>query len=97
MIWFWIAAGLLTLAALIALLRPLIRPPRPAAQDEEPVAALYRRQLAAIDDELAQGRLASGQAAAARTEITRRMLAAAERETAAAAPAESAEIGRAHV
>jgi cytochrome c-type biogenesis protein CcmH len=87
MIWFWIVAGLLTLAALATLLRPLIRQPRPGAEDGEPVAALYRRQLGAIDDELAQGRLSPEQAAAVRTEITRRMLATAEREGAASAPA----------
>ncbi|MGH7030721.1 MAG: c-type cytochrome biogenesis protein CcmI, partial [Stellaceae bacterium] len=62
MIWFWIIAGLLTLAALATVLRPLVRPPRPAAENEEPVAALYRRQLAAIDLELAQGRLPPEQA-----------------------------------
>jgi cytochrome c-type biogenesis protein CcmH len=90
MIWFWIAAGLLTLAALATLLRPLIRQKRPGAEEEEPVTALYRRQLAAIDDELAQGRLLPEQAAAARTETTRRMLAAAEREDSASAPAGSA-------
>lgn len=83
MIWFWIAAGCLTVAALVPLLRPLVRPPRPGAQIEEPVAALYRRQLAAIEVELAQGRLVPEQAAMARTETTRHMLAAAERETAA--------------
>ncbi len=87
MIWFWIVAGLLTLAALATLLRPLVRLPRPGDGDEEPLAALFRRQLAAIDDELAQGRLMPDQAAAARAEITRRMLAAADRETAASAPA----------
>jgi cytochrome c-type biogenesis protein CcmH len=91
MIWFWIVCGLLTLAVLAPLLLPLIRGHRPGAEDEEPVTALYRRQLAAIDDELAQRRLAPGQAAAARTEITRRMLAAAEREHAAStASAETA-------
>jgi cytochrome c-type biogenesis protein CcmH len=41
---------------------------------------MFRRQLADIDRELAQGRLASDEAAATRTEITRRMLAAADRE-----------------
>ncbi len=86
MIWFWIVAGCLTVAALVPLLRPLVRAPRPGAQVEEPVAALYRRQLAAIEVELAQGRLVPEQAATARTEITRHMLAAAERETAARAP-----------
>jgi cytochrome c-type biogenesis protein CcmH len=86
---FWIVAGLLTLAALVTLLRPLIRQRQPGAEDGEPVSALYRRQLAAIDDELAQARLTSEQAAAARTEITRRMLAAAERAGTAPALATS--------
>ncbi len=91
MIWFWIVAGCLTVAALAALLRPLIVPPRRHAEDEEPVTALYRRQLAAIEVELAQGRLMPEQTAAARTEITRRMLAATKRESSArAASAESA-------
>ena len=78
MVWFWIVAGLLTLAALLALLRPLVRLPRPDS-DQEPAPALLRRQLADIDAELAQGRLTPEQAAAARSDITRRMLAAAER------------------
>ncbi len=91
MIWFWTLAALLTLTALAILLRPLIRPPRPRAQDEEPVTALYRRQLTAIDAELAQGRLPPEQATAARAETTRRMLAAAERETAPAAADRAAE------
>jgi cytochrome c-type biogenesis protein CcmH len=80
MIWFWVVAGVLTLATLIPLLLPLIRARRPEGDDEEAVTALYRRQLTAIDDEFAQQRLAPGQATAARAEITRRMLAAAERE-----------------
>ena len=42
---------------------------------------MYRRQLASIDNEAAQGRLAAEQAAEARAEITRRMLAAADQES----------------
>ncbi|HEY3908886.1 MAG TPA: c-type cytochrome biogenesis protein CcmI [Stellaceae bacterium] len=81
MIWFLVVAGLLSMAVVAALLTPMIRSPRPgAAAAEEPVAALYRRQLAAIDEELAEGRLTLGQAETSRTEITRRLLAAADRE-----------------
>ena len=87
MVWFWIVAGLLTLAALLALLRPLVRQPRPDSAEAEPVPALFRRQLADIDAELAQGRLTPDQAAAVRTDITRRMLAAAERDRAGTAAA----------
>ena len=86
MVWFWILAGLLTLAALLALLRPLVRQPRPDS-DQEPAPALFRRQLADIDAELAQGRLTPDEAAAVRTDITRRMLAAAERDRAGTAAA----------
>ncbi len=57
MVWFWIVAGFLTLAALAALLRPLCRRPPIGSGDREPVAASYRRHLAEIDAELAQGRL----------------------------------------
>ena len=51
------------------------------------MAALFRRQLAETDAELAQGRLTPDQAAAARTEITRRMLGAAEHGDAGSARA----------
>jgi cytochrome c-type biogenesis protein CcmI len=55
MVWFWIGAGFLTLAALATLLRPLVHRPRPGSGDEEAVAALFRRQLAETDAELALG------------------------------------------
>jgi len=80
MIWFWIIAGLLILAALCALLVPLIWRAGQAADEGEAAVAMFRRQLADIDTELAQGRLASDEAAAARTETTRRMLAEADPE-----------------
>ncbi|MGH7047115.1 MAG: c-type cytochrome biogenesis protein CcmI [Stellaceae bacterium] len=88
MILFWGAAALLTVAALAALLWPLLRTPRPGAEVEEPIAALYRRQLVAIDVELAQGRLTAEQAAAGRAEVTRRLLAAAAHDSPAATPAD---------
>jgi cytochrome c-type biogenesis protein CcmH len=80
MIWFWIVAGLLILVALAALLRPLIWRAGRRAGEGEATAAMFRRQLADVDTEFVQGRLASDEAAAARTELTRRMLAAADRE-----------------
>ena len=93
MIWFWTIAGLLILVALTALLRPLIWRTGRGADEGAAAVAMFRRQLADIDTELAQGRLASDEAAAARTEITRRMLASADQERdevvlAAANPAE---------
>src|SRR5215471_17342747 len=80
MIWFWMVAGLLMMAALGALLGPLVWRAGRVADEDEAAVSLFRRQLADIDTELAQGRLASDEAAAARTETTRRMLAAADRE-----------------
>lgn len=82
MIWFLVAAGLLSVAVLALLLAPMIRA-RGAPEDEEPVAALFRRQLAALDEELAEGRLTPDEAEASRAEITRRLLAAADSENAA--------------
>jgi cytochrome c-type biogenesis protein CcmH len=84
MIWFLLTAGLLTVVALILLLAPLFYHRRAGIEEEEPVTALFRRQLAGIDEELAEGRLTPEEAEAARTEVTRRMLAAADREPATA-------------
>jgi cytochrome c-type biogenesis protein CcmH len=80
MIWFWMVAGLLIMAALAALLGPLVWRAGRAGDEDEAAVSMFRRQLADIDTELAQGRLASDEAAAARTETTRRMLAATDRE-----------------
>jgi cytochrome c-type biogenesis protein CcmH len=87
MIWFWIIAGLLVLAALIALLKPLLWATPESADDGESVLAVFRRQLMNLDSEIAQGRLAPDEAAAVRAEITRRMLAAADQEAQNSRPA----------
>ena len=87
MIWFWIIAGLLVVAALIALLKPLLRATPESGDEGESVLAVFRRQLANLDTEIAQGRLAADEAAAVRAEITRRMLAAADQETQNSRPA----------
>ncbi|TMJ70754.1 MAG: c-type cytochrome biogenesis protein CcmI [Alphaproteobacteria bacterium] len=87
MIWFWIIAGLLVVAALIALLKPLLRAAPDSADQGESVLAVFRRQLTNLDSEIAQGRLAPDEAAAVRAEITRRMLAAADQETQNSRPA----------
>ena len=75
---FWLAAALLLAAVLAALLRPLLR--RPRADDEKGLAvAVFRRQLAELDAEAAQARMAPAAADAARTDIARRIIAAADR------------------
>ncbi len=87
MIWFWIIAGLLVVAALIALLKPLLWATPESADQSESVVAAFRRQLTNLDGEIAQGRLAPDEAAAVRAEVTRRMLAAADQETRNSRPA----------
>ncbi len=81
---FWLALGLMTAAAMLIVVSPLFRrgPPPAAAGD----IAVYRDQLAEIDRDLARGAIAPKEAEAARIEISRRLLAAAERaDTATAA------------
>jgi len=92
MIWFVIVAGLLAATTLATILEPIIRQPRSGAEEEEPVATLFRRQLAAIDEELTEGRVTPDQAGAFRIEITRGLLAAANRATSDAPTRRTAEI-----
>ncbi|HEV2302751.1 MAG TPA: c-type cytochrome biogenesis protein CcmI [Stellaceae bacterium] len=80
MILFSAAAAALVLLVLALLLRPLVRRGAAAADDRASVVAVFRRQLADLDAELALGTVSAEEAAAARTEITRHLLAAAERE-----------------
>jgi cytochrome c-type biogenesis protein CcmH len=79
MIWFWIITGSLVLVALILLLMPLVR--STGREQGESVVALFRRQLANLETEIAQGRVDPEEAAETRAEITRRMLAAADQES----------------
>ena len=87
MIWFWIIAGLLVVAALFALLKPLLRATPESADQDEPVLAVFRRQLENLDSEIAQGRLTADEAAPVRAEITRRMLSAADHAAQSSRPA----------
>lgn len=79
MLWFWLLASLLVVAALLVLLRPLLR--RAGAEDGAAAVGVFRRQLADIDSDLVQGRLGPEDADAARAEIARRMLALADRDS----------------
>ena len=75
---FWIAAAILTLAALTALVLPLAR----ARRGDDLVGranfdlTVYKDQLLEIERDVERGVLSDDQATAARTEIERRMLAA---------------------
>jgi len=73
---FWILAGLLSAGIVLFLVLPLLKREE-AIADAHPDLAVYRDQLAELERELARGLLPESEAAAARLEIQRRLLAAA--------------------
>ena len=82
---FWLIAGAMTVIVIAALLAPLLRRPPEAAARGDYDLSVYRDQLAELERDLARGVLTEDQVSAARLEVERRMLAAAERETATGA------------
>jgi cytochrome c-type biogenesis protein CcmH len=79
----WFVFALMTVAAIFAVLWPLGRANR--AQDNEgSEAAVYKDQLTEVERDLATGLIAAPEAEAARVEIGRRLLAAADSEPAPA-------------
>ena len=75
---FWLVAGALSALAIGLLLWPLLRRPAEVAPRQAYDLGVYRDQLAEIAREAAEGRLGAEQAAAARAEIERRLLAVAD-------------------
>ena len=73
----WLALALLVLAAFIIVLPPLLKPSA-ARSTTNNTLAVYRDQLREIDADEARGVISPGEAEAARTEIKRRILAAAD-------------------
>ena len=81
---FWVIAAIMTAVATLALLGPVARsrssrPDVPELHDVE----VYRDQLTEVDRDLADGLVDPVQAEVARTEISRRLLAAARKGEAA--------------
>jgi cytochrome c-type biogenesis protein CcmH len=74
----WIAAAALTVATLALVLAPLFRRREPPPARAEFDLVVFRDQLAEVDRDLERGLLDTEQAAAARIEVERRMLAAAD-------------------
>ena len=72
----WFVFALMTVAAIFAVLWPLSRSATAQAGGSE--AAVYRDQLAEIDRDVAAGLIGRSEAEAARVEISRRLLAAAD-------------------
>src|SRR5436305_12105495 len=74
----WFMFALMTAAAVFAVLWPLGRAPRTRREGHE--SAVYQDQLAEIDRDVAAGLIGTTEAAAARVEIGRRLLAADDAE-----------------
>ncbi len=76
----WMIFAALTLGVLAILVVPLLRKPAAAPPRVDYDIVVYRDQLAEVDKDVERGLLTADQAAAARTEIHRRMLAAEDAE-----------------
>src|SRR5258707_528556 len=74
----WFVFALMTAAAIFAVLWPLGRGGPP--QDDASEAAVYKDQLTEIDRDVAAGLIGRPEAEAARVEISRRLLAAADNQ-----------------
>ncbi len=85
---FWIVAAVMVLAALAALLAPLLRARGDAVESVEYDIEVYRDQLGEMERDAERGLLTGEEVAAARTEISRRMLAADARRAGEATPAD---------
>jgi cytochrome c-type biogenesis protein CcmH len=81
----WIVLALMTVAAVAAIVWPLLRRRAGVAADPNDLA-VYRDQLAEIERDRATGIIGAGEAEAARVEVSRRLIAAADRTKSAAAP-----------
>ena len=91
----WMIFGLMTAAAIAAVLFPFVR--RQAEEFSGNDIAVYRDQLGELDRDRAAGLIGKSEAEAARVEISRRLLAAAdaaESATAASDPASAARFRR---
>jgi len=74
----WIAFAVMTAAVLAAVLMPLARPARPQSSAASGALAVYRHQLDEIEAERARGLVDDKEAAAAKNEVSRRLLASAD-------------------
>ena len=88
----WLALGAIALVVLAVLIVPLLRTRLGGATRFPHDLAVYREQLRELEADLDQGAIGEAEAAAARREIERRILRAAE--TAGARPAGDRRLGR---
>ena len=83
----WVVFAFMTVAAIVAVCWPLLRGPRKVAGGSD--LLVYKDQLREIDRDRANGLIGESEAEAARLEVSRRLLAAANTSTTTIAPAES--------
>lgn len=74
----WLAIGALTLAAVLPILWPLLRPSKVVSERLDHDLEVYRDQLREVDAELASSSLTEREAGEAKREIERRILRAAD-------------------
>ena len=91
---FWVVAALLTLAACLAVLLPLVRRPSVADTSKSHDLEVYRDQLGEVERDASRGLIGPAEAEQARAEIGRRILRLGPSE-AAAAPVASPPVMRA--
>ena len=77
---FWIFAGGLSALTLAVMLWPLMRPKTQTAMRSSYDVQIYKDQLKEVEADLARGTLSEAEAKASRTEVSRRLLAAADAE-----------------
>lgn len=90
----WIVLALMTVAAMATVVWPLTRRRTAAGAADANDVAVYRDQLAEIERDRAQERIGAAEAEAARVEISRRLLAAADRSKGGGTPGAAGERPR---
>jgi len=83
---FYAVAGALALVTVLVIVRPLLIGRAPTEARGVRDARLYRDQLGEVERDLARGTVSAGEAAGARVEVSRRLIAAVGRAETAAAP-----------
>ncbi len=78
---FWIPAALLSLGAIAWAVFPLLRPKASKVTRSAYDVQVYKDQLKEVETDLARGTLSEEEAKASRTEVSRRLLAAADAES----------------
>ncbi|NNF78720.1 MAG: c-type cytochrome biogenesis protein CcmI [Rhizobiales bacterium] len=80
---FWTAVAGAAIIVILLVLRPLLRGASEAQGEHTPEVDIYKDQLAEVEQDIARGVISEADAEAAKTEIARRLLAAAEAQDAA--------------